>query len=293
MTPVVKGLILMAIAIGGQLVTWLGIMRPLLHLSWGTTAVFAVIGVVLFGVYGFFAGYKEVYSLEPRAIWAFVLDVTWSWINTLTGMIWMIWCLVKGTLQPPDENKQKRGIWHFAGSPRQRDAALPGAAASTIGTVMGGEWLLHESVHVQQARIFGFFYWFIYLASYFTALIMRAVRFKWHRIHWEAYGRVVMEDWAYHAAPDDKPDLTSVEVGPTIMWLGLALINAFAILVLFAPIPGLGALPKLIGLTIIPWWIGLIVLFAYAIVRSLFLASDPDSQAEAAAAAASAPAALA
>jgi hypothetical protein len=293
MTPVVKGLILMAIAIGGQLVTWLGIMRPLLDLSWGTTAVFAVIGVVLFGVYGFFAGYKEVYSLEPRAIWAFVLDVTWSWINTLTGMIWMIWCLVKGTLQPPDENKQKRGIWHFAGSPRQRDAALPGAAASTIGTVMGGEWLLHESVHVQQARIFGFFYWFIYLASYFTALIMRAVRFKWHRIHWEAYGRVVMEDWAYHAAPDDKPDLTSVEVGPTILWLFLATINAFGILVLFAPIPGLGALPKLIGLTIIPWWIGLIVLFVYAIVRSFFLASDPDSQAEAAAAAASAPAALA
>jgi hypothetical protein len=293
MTPVVKGLILMAIAIGGQLVTWLGLMRPLLHLSWGTTAVFAVIGVVLFGVYGFFAGFKEVYSLEPRAIWAFVLDVTWSWINTLTGMIWMIWCLVKGTLQPPDENKQKRGIWHFAGSPDQRTAALPGAAATTLGTVMGGEWLLHESVHVQQARIFGFFYWFIYLASYFTALIMRAVRFKWHRIHWEAYGRVVMEDWAYHAAPDDKPDLTSVEVGPTIMWLGLALINAFAILVLFAPIPGLGALPKLIGLTIIPWWIGLIVLFAYAIVRSFFLASDPDSQAEAAAAAASAPAALA
>ena len=292
MTPVVKGLILMAIAIGGQLATWLGLMRPLLDLSWGTTAAFAVIGVVLFGVYGFFAGFKGVYSLEPRAIWAFVLDVTWSWINTLTGMIWMIWCLVRGSLQTPIEDTQKRGIWHFAGSPDETTAALPGADATTLGTVMGGKWLLHESVHVQQARIFGFFYWFIYLASYLTALVMRVVRFNFTRIHWEAYGRVVMEDWAYFAAPDREPKLTSVEVGPTVLWLGLALINAFAILVLFAPIPVIGAFPKLIGLTVIPWWIGLIVLIVYAIVRSFFLASDPESKRLAALAAAS-PAALA
>ena len=112
------------------------------------------------------------------------------------------------------------------------EAAPPGADATTLGTVMGGKWLLHESVHVQQARIFGFFYWFIYLASYFTALIMRAVRFNFTRIHWEAYGRVVMEDWAYFATPSKDPPLTSVEVGPSIMWGGLAVINAFAILVL-------------------------------------------------------------
>ena len=292
MTPIVKGLIYMAIGIGAQLVTWLGIVRPLLDMSWGATGVMTVIGVVLFGLYGFFAGYKEVYSLEPRAIWAFVLDASWSAINTVTGLIWMIWCLVKGTLQPPIEATQKRGIWHFAGSPRQKDAALPGADATTLGPVMGGVWLLHESVHVQQARIFGFFYWFVYLGSYLFALLLRVVRFNFTRIHWEAYGRVVMEDWAYFSAPDREPELTSVEVGPTILWLGMALINCFGIFVLFAPIPGLGALPALLGLAVIPWWIGLIVLLLYAIVRSFFVGSDPESK-RLAALAAAAPAALA
>jgi hypothetical protein len=68
-----------------------------------------------------------------------------------------------------------------------------------------------------------------------------------------------------------------VEVAPTVMWLGLALINCFAVLVLFAPIPVVGALPALIGLTIIPWWTGLIAIFVYALIRSFFAKSEPQA----------------
>jgi hypothetical protein len=289
MPPIAKGLILAGIAVVLQLVMELFLIRPLIAMSWGAAAGLGIAGALVFGLYGLFVGWKEAYDFAPRTIWAFILDVSWSSLNTTVGLVWMIWCAIRGTFDNTTAEAKKRGVVLFLG----KDAALPGADATTLGTVMGGSWMLHEAVHVQQARIFGPLYWPIYLLSYFTALIVRACTIRFHRLHWQAYGRVVMEDWAYHSAPDDKVDQTSVEVGPTILWLGMALINAFGVAVLFAPIPGVGALPALIGLTFIPWWIGLIVIFVYAIVRAFFVASDPDSKAEAAAAGAPAPAALA
>jgi hypothetical protein len=289
MPPIAKGLILAGIAVVLQLLMELLLIRPLIDMSWGAAAGLGIAGAVVFGLYGFFVGWKEAYDFAPRTIWAFILDVSWSSINTTVGLIWMIWCATRGTFDNTTAEAKKRGVVLFLG----KDAALPGADATTLGTVMGGSWMLHEAVHVQQARIFGPLYWPVYLLSYFTALLVRAVTIRFHRLHWQAYGRVVMEDWAYNSAPGDKADQTSVEVGPTILWLGMALINAFGVAVLFAPIPGVGALPAAIGLTIIPWWIGLIVIFVYAIVRAFFVASDPDSKAEAAAAAAASPSAFA
>jgi len=223
MSPIQKGLLFAGIGAAVDLVCGLILFRPLLHMSWGATAGMTVAFVVFGAVYGLLTGRKEIYSIGPRPIWSFILDVSWSSLNTVTGLFWMIWCAAKGTFQPPEEKTQKRGILVFSG------AALPGADATTIGNVMGGEWLLHETVHVQQARIFGPFYWPIYLLSYLTNLISRAITGRIHDLHWEAYGRVVMEDWAYHAAPHANAE--SVEVAPTVMWLGLALINCFAVAV--------------------------------------------------------------
>jgi hypothetical protein len=261
MSPVVKGLIFAGIAVVVQLIMELLLIRPLLGLSWGATAVLTVGGAIVFGLYGFFVGWKELYAFEPRTIWAFVLDVSWSAINTITGLIWMIWCAVKGTLRTDCEEAKKRGIIVFS------DAALPGAAASTLGTVMGGQWLLHEAVHVQQARIFGPFYWPVYLISYLSAMIARFITGRFHDPHWEAYERVVMEDWAYRAAPDGT---ASIDIPVSVLWFFLALLNGLAIAVLFASVPGVGALPALIGLAFVPWWIGLVVIVFYAIGRSFF-----------------------
>lgn len=261
MSPIVKGLIFAGIAVVVQLIMELLLVRPLLDLSWGATAALTAIGAIIFGLYGFFVGWKELYAFTPRTIWAFILDVSWSGINTITGLIWMIWCAVKGSLRTDCEEAKKRGICVFS------DAALPGADASTLGPVMGGMWLLHEAVHVQQARIFGPFYWPVYLIGYASAMIARFITGRFRDPHWEAYERVVMEDWAYRVAPDGA---AGINIPISVLWFFLALFNGLAVAVLLASIPGVGALPALIGLAFVPWWIGLIVIFLYAIGRSFF-----------------------
>jgi len=268
MSPIVKGLIFAGIAVVVQVIMELLLVRPLLGLSWGATAALTVIGAVLFGLYGLFVGAKEIYAFSPRTIWAFILDVSWSGINTVTGLVWMIWCAAKGSLRTDCEEAKTRGICVFS------DAALPGADASTLGPVMGGMWLLHEAVHVQQARIFGPFYWPVYLLSYVTAMIARFITGRFHDPHWESYERVVMEDWAYRAAPDGT---TTPKIPATILWFFIALLNTLAVGVLIAPIPGVGALPALIGLKHIPWWVGLIVIILYGLFRSFFPKGRLDS----------------
>lgn len=263
MSPIAKGFIFAGIGVGVGLIMGLGVFWPLFQLSGGAVAGWTIAWVLFGGLFGFFTAWKGIYALQPRAIWAFILDISWSSINTIVGLVWMIYCAVKGSFTPPTPDTEKRGIIMFA------NAALPGADASTLGTVMGGTWLIHEAVHVQQARIFGPFYWPTYLVTYVLALIMRLVTGRIHELHWEAYARVVMEDWAYYATPG-----TQVEVGPSIIWFLVALVNALAISVLVAPIPGVGALPSLLGLDVVPWWIGLIVLLLYALGRSFFSRSD-------------------
>jgi len=251
-------------------VTELGVIAPLFDLSRTNAVGLAASGAVLAGLFGLIVGYVRIYSLEPRAIWAFVIDVSWSAINTVTGLIWMIWCAGKGTCQEPSAETQKRGIIVFRGP------ALPGAEATTIGTVIGGRWLLHEAVHVQQARIFGPFYWPTYLVSYGANLLIRLFTLRFGDAHWEAYGRVVMEDWAYRSAPQDHA--RSTDLRPTIQWLSLALFNGLAVAVLLGPVPVIGTLVAAAGLAIIPWWAGLIALFVYAVVRNVFPRSRSTAQ---------------
>ena len=269
MTPVQKGLVFGAIGIGVSLIMGLAVYWPLLGLSGGAAAGLTIALVVFAGLFGFLTGWKEVYALEPRPIWAFVIDVSWSALNTVTGLFWLIYCAAKGSFQTPVPETSKRGIIVFSG------AALPGADASTIGTVMGGTWLVHEAVHVQQARIFGPFYWPVYLISYAANMLARFLTVRFSDPHWEAYGRVLMEDWAYRAAPASE-----IKVAPSVLWFLLTLVNALAVAVLVAPIPGVGALPDALGFDVLPWWLGLIVVFAYAIGRSFLpKADDPHAPA--------------
>jgi hypothetical protein len=270
MSPISKGFIFAGIGVGVGLLMGLGVMWPLFHLSGGAVAGWTIAWVLFAGLYGFFVAWKEAYAFEPRTIWAFFLDVGWSALNTVTGLIWMIWCAVRGTFDNTNDEATKRGIILFLGP----DAALPGADATTIGTVMGGQWMLHEAVHVQQARIFGPFYWPVYLISYVSAMIARFITGRFRDPHWEAYERVVMEDWAYRAAPSGA---TSIGIVKAVLWFFIALLNTLAVAVLIAPIPEVGALPALIGLAFVPWWIGLITIVLYALFRSFFPKGGLDS----------------
>ncbi|MBA2920487.1 hypothetical protein GON01_02130 [Sphingomonas sp. MAH-20] len=268
MTPIVRAIILLFIGVGLQLLLGLAVLPALFDVSGGTVATLTIIGVVFAGVFGFVAGLKQVYAMSPRGIWSFAIDATWSAINTATGLVFMIYCAAKGSYVAPTEDSQTRGIIHFA------DAALGGADATTIGTVMGGKWLVHETVHVQQARIFGPFYWPTYLASYLLNMLARFLTARFDDPHWQAYARVLMEDWAYRAAPGGE-----VKIFQSIVWFLLTLVNALSLGVLVSHVPVLGAIPALIGLTALPWWMGLLVLLVYALGRSyLPKANEPAAQ---------------
>lgn len=255
MPAIVVALIFMAIGAGVQAILGFAVLPALL--PWTSLTALALVGTIVAAVFGFVTGLLQVYALRPRSIWVFLLDVTWSALNTATGLVFLIFCLVKGTREPVSDVTQDRGAIWFSG------AALPGAAATTIGTVMGGQWLAHETVHIQQARIFGPFYWPTYLVTYAFNMLARFLTGRFTDPHWQSYGRVVMEDWAYHAAPAG-----TVEIAPSILWFALASVNGLALAVVFTAIPGLRVLPDAIGLNAIPWWVGLVVLLVYALGRS-------------------------
>src|SRR5437867_1848876 len=101
MSPVVKGLIFAGIGVCVGLIMGLGVCWPLFGLSGGAVAGWTIVWVLFGGLFGFFTGWKEVYALEPRPIWAFILDISWSSINTVTGLIWMIVCAARGDFTPP------------------------------------------------------------------------------------------------------------------------------------------------------------------------------------------------
>jgi hypothetical protein len=246
----VGGALLASIGIGVQLLLWLVVLGPLWRLPEAIALAFGCIGAALFGGFGFFAGVKQIYELSPRALWAFFLDVGWSAPNTLTGLTWLVWCLRRGTLAPPTPHSRKRGIIVVRGP------ALPGADATTVGTVVGGRWLLHEAVHVQQARIFGPYYWPVYFVGYALNFVVLVITGRAREAHWGAYGRVVMEDWAYRAAPHDRA--AKVETAPTLVWLVAAMLNALGVALLLEQVLRM------------PWWSGAILLVAYALIRSLF-----------------------
>lgn len=253
MPPIVRGLIFMVIGAGLQAIIGFAILPLPLLMGDGTgTTVLALIGIIGAGVFGFITGLAGIYALRPLSILWFIIDATWSFFNVITGLIYMIYCAAKGTYQTPTETTQNNGAIHFTG------AALPGAAATTIGTVMGGQWLVHETIHLQQARIFGPFYWPLYLVPYALNMLVRFLTIRFKNPHWEAYGRVVMEDWAYNSAPRSE---AGINAAPWILWCFLALINGFGLVVM-------------IGLTPLFWWIGLIILVLYALIRSFFAQAD-------------------
>ena len=257
MPTIVRALIFMVIGAGLQAIVGFAVLPWLLEPLVGGMGTLALIGTIGAAVFGFVTGLVAIYALRPFSILYFVIDVTWSALNTATGLVFMIYCAIVGKFVTPTELTQDWGTFRFSG------AALSDADATTIGTVMGGEWLQHETIHLIQARIFGPFYWPTYLLSYVFNMLVRFLTIRFSAPHEEAYRRVIMEDWAYQGVAG-----SAYRIGPWIGFFFLGLLHTLSVAVMVAHVAVIGAIPKAIGLGLIPWWIGLIVLVVYALIRS-------------------------
>lgn len=189
-------------------------------------------------IYGGLTMAMAIYAFRPLSLLGFVLDLTWSLLNTVTGLIWLPICLLRGTGQTVSVDTQRSGTLVIAGE------AAPGADATTLGNVIGGKWAAHEEVHVWQARLFGPLYWPIYVLSYAANLLALALTGRFGNLHWEAYGRVCMEDWAYGADPVFGGP---IQWGPWFLGLLLASLSFACLLAILAGwLPFVAAAPLVI-----------------------------------------------
>jgi hypothetical protein len=280
MPKVVKALIFCVSALILEGLTCFLLLPAMFDMSSGQIVMLGLVCMLFTSLYTFVMAWLSVYVSTVKSIWCLLLDITWSLPNTMVGMLWLAYCLIRsGQWQIPNEETQKRGVMHLAG------VTLGGAQATTLGNVIGGRWMIHETVHVQQARILGIVYWPAYLLGFTFAFIVRlaaipiwtiAGRFRSgdgtvEAIHDHAYRRTVMEDWAYQSTPHDAPQISW---GVWTLWLVIGLVYGVLIGITLAPVPFVGAFPRLVDLGAIPWWLGLVGLIVYAIIRSFFRGSE-------------------
>jgi hypothetical protein len=230
-----------------------------------------IVGLAIFGaLWGGNLGALGAYVLAPLSLIGLVLDLTWSLLNTFVALIWLLLCLLRGQVSPATAESARSGTLVISGG------ELPGAAATTMGNVIGGVWLAHEEVHVWQARIFGPFYWPIYLLSYVANMIVRLVTIRFSDPHWEAYGRDVMEDWAELACPAEGPSANSGQVFWGWWFIGLLCAAFYTVCIVLIA----GSLPMVrqwvptlqVGLS--SALLGLIGIAAFAVVRSFLPRTD-------------------
>jgi hypothetical protein len=164
----------------------------------GDAAATAVVGIafgVLGGIYSGIAFFRGTYGLGFFSILGLALDLTWSMLNTIAGLlVWLPACAVVGKAIPPDANSRRSGTFVYDKNPRGG-----GYSATTIGTVIGGGWDSHEETHVWQARIFGPTYMLVYILSLLLNMLTRLCMGKLGDLTMQAYYRTCFEDWAYWA----------------------------------------------------------------------------------------------
>jgi hypothetical protein len=216
----------------------------------GVGFVAAVIGAA----YGSIALAKKIYAAGVLSILGFVLDLTWSLLNTLAGLlVWMPACKLSGaSFLTPDDNSRRSGTFVYSSNPRGG-----GFGATTIGTVIGGPWSAHEETHVWQARIFGPPYMLAYIIALLLNMLFRLVTGHVQNLMREAYHRIPFEDWAYWIEGNQTSD---VEWGSWLLGFFLTAIYTAALI----------SIPVGIALGILPLWLaGLAVVVLYSLIRAL------------------------
>lgn len=133
------------------------------HWAGGTVGLLigAGVGLLIGGPFGWAIGAAKVYGTDAKGIFLFVVDHTWSLLNTAVGAAFLAAHLVfrhqldLATSQASGRVNVVQGV-----SPRY---------ATTIGTVCAGSSpgiQRHEDVHILQGRILGPLYIPLVLANY-------------------------------------------------------------------------------------------------------------------------------
>ena len=165
-----------------------------------TTALIvgAVMGVVA-GVYSAFAIASRIYKVGFFSILGYIVDVTWSLLNSLAGLaVWIPAALISGaTFLSPTDKSQRSGSFVYDKNPRGGDFG-----ATTIGPVIAGGWSSHEETHVWQARLYGPAYMIIYILSFLLNFLFQ-LPFRRSALLMDAYQRICFEEWAYWAGTTD------------------------------------------------------------------------------------------
>lgn len=218
-----------------------------------TAAVVLGIAAVIGAGYSTFAFARTTYAVGFLSILGFVLDMSWSLINTVAGfLVWIPACRIAGAkFITPTDDTRRSGTFAYDKNPRGG-----GYTATTIGTVIAGGWSSHEEMHVWQARIFGP----TYLISYAVALVLnipfRLLTGKTEKLTMEAYYRVPFEDWAYWSGSLSG---NSIEWGWWFLGLFLALIYTGSLILIVVGL-AVGNLAL--------WLTGLGIIVVYSVIRA-------------------------
>lgn len=219
----------------------------------GAAIIVGVLAAALGLAYGIVAFYKNIYGLAFFSLFGFFLDMSWSMINTVAGLlVWLpISAVSGGAFVSPNSDTRRSGCFVYSDNPRGG-----GYHATTIGTVIAGGWDSHEETHVWQARIFGPFYMAIYGVSWLLNLLALSVLLRFQNISMEAYRRICWEDWAYLGGTH----------GARIHWPGW--IGGFFLCVLY--VACIVAIPVGIGLGAHWLWLSALgILLLYSVIRAL------------------------
>jgi len=208
----------------------------------------ALICAVPAAIYSPIALASGVYEVGFFSILGYVLDMTWSVLNTLVGLVYIPICIFAGGGFQVDSDTQRSGTFCYLASPRGVGWRM------TLGTVIGGGWNRHEEVHVWQARMFGPAYFPIYGLCWLLNVIFRLITGKLTDAAVEAYRRVCFEDWAYAAGGDSE-----ISWGLWFLW--------FLICTVYVGL-GISAVVGFIANTIVLSLIAIGVLIVYSLVRA-------------------------
>jgi|HubBroStandDraft_6_1064221.scaffolds.fasta_scaffold01598_6 hypothetical protein len=188
--------------------------------SKGPALIVGLICGALGGLYGLVAFGKGIYGFGPLSILGFILDVSWSLLNAVASLVWVLVCTITGSgFVDPTPDSKRSGTFVYKTNPRGG-----GYDATTIGTAIAGGWCSHEETHVWQARIFGPLYMPVYVTSLALNLVFRLITGKTKDVSQEAYYRICFEDWAYAAGAvsGDEETKRHINWGLWFLWFFLS-----------------------------------------------------------------------
>lgn len=218
-----------------------------------TAVIVGAAAAVIGAAYSAMAFSRTIYEVGFFSILGYLLDMTWSMLNTFAGfLVWIPACRIAGAnFITPSSNSRRSGTFVYDKNPRGG-----GYDATTIGTVIAGGWSSHEETHVWQARILGPTYMLSYIIALSLNIPFRLITGNIKDLTLEAYFRIPFEDWAYWGGSTSGSD---IDCGWWFRGFLVALIYTVALI----------SIPAGIALRILPVWLtGMLVLILYSVIRA-------------------------